>query len=214
MPLDFLGTLERTHMCGTLRAADAGQPVVLMGWVNRRRDHGNLIFLDLRDRSGIARSSSIKSSPPKATSKANRSAPSTSSPPSARSACATRTPSIPKCPPAKSRSRPPSSASSTTRASLPSRPSEEAIQNEEVRLKYRYIDLRRSRDAAQLLASPRDHPRHPREPLGARDFWKSKRPSSTSPHPKARAISSFPAASIPASSTRCRSRRRSSSRSS
>ena len=54
MPLDFLGTLERTHMCGTLRAADAGQPVVLMGWVNRRRDHGNLIFLDVRDRSGIA----------------------------------------------------------------------------------------------------------------------------------------------------------------
>ena len=52
--LDFLGSLERTQMCGDLRAADAGENVVVMGWVNRRRDHGNLIFLDVRDRSGIA----------------------------------------------------------------------------------------------------------------------------------------------------------------
>jgi aspartyl-tRNA synthetase len=40
-------------MCGELRAGDAGRPAVLMGWVNRRRDFGNLLFVDVRDRTGI-----------------------------------------------------------------------------------------------------------------------------------------------------------------
>src|SRR6202051_205696 len=40
-------------MCGALRVSDAGKKAVLMGWVNRRRDHGNLLFVDLRDRSGV-----------------------------------------------------------------------------------------------------------------------------------------------------------------
>ena len=51
--LDFLGDLKRTHMCGALRASDAGKRAVLMGWVNRRRDLGSIVFIDLRDRTGV-----------------------------------------------------------------------------------------------------------------------------------------------------------------
>ena len=51
--LDFLGDLSRTHTCGALRMSNAGESVVLMGWVHRRRDLGGVIFIHLRDRDGI-----------------------------------------------------------------------------------------------------------------------------------------------------------------
>jgi aspartyl-tRNA synthetase len=70
--LDFLGNLKRTHYCGDLRAKDAGRDVVVMGWVARRRDLGNLLFLDVRDRSGIVQVVFNKETHPEAHSKAEQ----------------------------------------------------------------------------------------------------------------------------------------------
>ncbi len=130
-------------MCGELRAEDAGQDVVLMGWVNRRRDHGGLIFLDLRDRTGIAQVV-VDEKSAAAHAKADAARPEfvvAVKGKVRRRAAGLENPSML------------TGEIEVVASELlllndaktpPFSPAEDAIANEEVRLKYRYLDLRRT----------------------------------------------------------------------
>ena len=141
--LDYLGSLERTHLCGDLRAANAGQQVVLMGWVNRRRDHGNLIFLDLRDRSGIAQIVLDKELTPDGHLKGEQVRPEYVVAAVGKVRLRAKDAINPKMPTGEIEIEASRLLILNDTRLAPFSPAEEAIQNEEVRLKYRYVDLRR-----------------------------------------------------------------------
>jgi aspartyl-tRNA synthetase len=141
--LDFLGSLERTQMCGELRAQDAGKNVVLMGWVNRRRDHGNLIFLDLRDRTGIAQIVLDKELTPDGHLKGEQVRPEYVVAVVGKVRLRDKDAINPKMPTGEIEIEATELRVLNDARLAPFSPSEEAIQNEEVRLKHRYIDLRR-----------------------------------------------------------------------
>ncbi len=147
-----LATPYRTHTNGELRASDAGTAVRLSGWVHRRRDHGQLIFLDLRDRYGITQVVIDKADSPDAHADAERVRPEF-----VVSAIGTVAPRLP----------------GTENAKLPTGAIElqatgieilseaktppfyinepDAPVDEAVRLKYRYLDIRRQPMADRLL---------------------------------------------------------------
>jgi aspartyl-tRNA synthetase len=153
--LDFLGNLQRTHRCGELRVEQDGQDVVLMGWVNRRRDHGNLIFLDLRDRTGITQIVMDKEISSDAHAKAEAARPEyvvAVKGKVRRRAAGLENPNMD------------TGAIEVVAKELlllneaktpPFSPAEDAITNEEVRLKYRYLDLRREQMQKNFLTRHR-----------------------------------------------------------
>jgi aspartyl-tRNA synthetase len=126
-----------------LRAAHAGQTVVLMGWVNRRRDHGNLIFLDLRDRSGISQIVLDKELTPEGHLKGEQVRPEYVVAAVGRVRLRGADVINPKMPTGEIEIEATEVLVLNDARLAPFSPSEDAIQNEEVRLKYRYVDLRR-----------------------------------------------------------------------
>jgi aspartyl-tRNA synthetase len=181
--LDFLGDLRRTHMCGTLRSSDAGKKAVLMGWVNKRRDHGSLLFIDLRDRTGVTqvvvnadRNAAIHE---KAETLRNEYVIAAIGSVKLRDAN-TVNPNMP-----------------TGEVELvaddirilnesklpPFLPSDTALTNEETRLKYRYIDLRR--DAMQFNIETRHHvAKAIRDYLSSQGFFEIETPFMTRSTPE------------------------------
>jgi aspartyl-tRNA synthetase len=141
--LDFLGTHQRTHTCGELRAADAGKTVTLMGWVNRRRDHGNLIFLDLRDRYGITQIVLDKEISPEGHPKAEHVRPEYVVAAIGKVRLRGADAINPKMETGEIEIAATELLVLNDSKVPPFSPAEPAISNEEVRLKYRYLDLRR-----------------------------------------------------------------------
>jgi aspartyl-tRNA synthetase len=181
--LDFLGDLRRTHMCGVLRASDAGKNVVLMGWVNKRRDHGSLLFIDLRDRTGITqvvfnadRNASIHE---KAETLRNEYVIAAIGTVRLREANTIN----PNMPTGEVELVADDIRILNESKSLPFLPSDTALTNEETRLKYRYIDLRR--DAMQFNIETRHNvAKAIRDYLSSQGFFEIETPFMTRSTPE------------------------------
>jgi aspartyl-tRNA synthetase len=165
----------RTHTCGALRAEHAGQTITLTGWLNRRRDHGPLIFIDLRDRYGMTQVVADQTDQPEAHAVLDQ----------ARNEYVLQIEGV-------VRERPPEARNLelatgaievvATRVTVlnaakptPLYVSREAGEEESLRLKYRYIDLRRARMQRNMIL------RHQaikfmRDYLSARDFLEIETP--------------------------------------
>jgi aspartyl-tRNA synthetase len=155
-PTASLATPYRTHTCGQLRADDAGATARLSGWVHRRRDHGQLIFLDLRDRHGLTQVVIDKTEAPEAHEIASR----------ARGEFVVRVDGVvarrlagtenPKLPTGEIELRGTDVAILSEAKTPPFYINEpDAPVDESLRLKYRYLDIRRQPMADRLLLRSR-----------------------------------------------------------
>ncbi len=146
--LDPLGNLKRTSYCGALRGADNGREVVLMGWVHRRRDLGNLIFIDLRDRAGLVQVVFNKEHQPAAHAKAEELRGEYVA--AVRGKVAMRQKANPELATGEIEVIASELHILNTAKTPPFQVEDEVTASEETRARYRYIDLRRSRPTQNL----------------------------------------------------------------
>jgi aspartyl-tRNA synthetase len=155
-PTPSLATPFRTHDAGQLRAGDAGTDAKLAGWVHRRRDHGQLIFLDLRDRHGITQVVVDKADAPDAHAIASRIRPEFVV--AARGQVAKRVPGTenPKLPTGEIELQATEVEILSEAKTPPFYINEpDAAVDEGLRLKYRYLDIRRQPMTERLLLRSR-----------------------------------------------------------
>jgi len=146
--IDPLGNLKRTDYCAALRSADAGREVTLMGWVHRRRDLGNLIFIDLRDRTGLVQVVFNKEKVPAAQAKAEELR--SEYVIAVRGQVALRQKANPELASGEIEVMAAELHILNTSKTPPFQVEDDVTASEETRLRYRYLDLRRPRPARNL----------------------------------------------------------------
>ncbi len=159
----------KSHRCGELRDTDVGERVTLAGWVHRRRDHGGLMFLDLRDSSGLVQVVVNPERAPEAVAAAGEAR--------AEYVLQVRGEVVARRPGTVNEDLPTGAVEVAASELLVLNPSEtppfpinqETAVDEETRLRYRYLDLRRERMASNLWLRHRVT-QQIRDHLGARDF--------------------------------------------
>ncbi len=143
----------RTHTCGALRLDDAGRAVRLSGWVHRKRDHGNLLFIDLRDHYGVTQVVLDVSSPifPVAEAVSNESVIRVDGTVVQRTADTVN----PKLPTGEVEVQAAEIAVLSAAAALPMPVNQDAGYPEEIRLRHRFLDLRREDMHANIMLRAR-----------------------------------------------------------
>jgi aspartyl-tRNA synthetase len=206
--------MKRSHHCAQLTKADLGAAVSLSGWVDSVRDHGGIIFIDLRDRKGVTQVKFDPTGNPELSSRAAHVKPESVVRVAGRSSRAPPAPSTPPCRPGEVEVDA-SELEVLNASETPPFPLDDAggdKVNEDLRLTYRYLDLRRPKMRRNLAVRHRAT-KAIRDYFDSRTSSRSRRRLSSRAPPRAPASTSCPRGSTRASSTRSPSRRSSSSRS-